>query len=221
MSNDYLLEDDSPNSNPFAPEIVRLNHSASREAKAILVHAYKQTRIFKYIFESQKPGYLQRVRASIRALMELHLDMHQEAIGLVVKGRLVGVALLGIPEMRVNLASHWGWRLKMIMTTGLNCTSRYIDYHQKVNEIAPFESFNQLPLLGIDSSFQGKGLGRLLLKSIIQIAFENPSSSGILLDTGEEAYLPFYEGLGFNILGKIDEGEFDEYVLFRENKCIE
>ncbi len=200
-------------------KIVRLDPGATTEAKVILYHAYRDEPTFKYLFDSSRAGYDQRVRATIRELIDLHFAHGQDVIGLSVDNRLVGIALVGSPTVRLNLAEQFNWRIRMMLTAGLSSTRRYIDYHKQVNAILPGGEHHELPLMGVDASHQKHGYGRLLLNAVEKLCSENPRSSGIGLDTGNAGYLNFYQSLGYEKVGEVKLGDFTETVLFKPRHC--
>lgn len=196
--------------------IVRLDGSATNEARSILYHAYRGEPTFQYLFDYRKPGYDQRIRATIRELIDLYFELEQDAIGVMVDDTLVAVAFIGDPELRMNLADQFSWRIRMVLTTGFASTRRYLDYHEKIRNLLPQPQAHQLPLMGVNPKYQNRGYGRLLLKTVEKLCAENPRGSGLVLDTGNSRFLPFYESEGFRSLGKIKLGDFEDHVLFRE-----
>lgn len=195
--------------------VVRLDVAALPEAKAILYRAYKHEPTFKYLFESKRPGYDQRVRATIRELIRLHFVTEQDVIGLALDNHLIAVALIGSPGVRLNLASQFNWRMRMMLTAGMDCTWRYIDYHKQIHNCLTDAQYHELPLIGVDSKYRNLGYGRQLMKSIESICRENPRSVGIALDTGNTRYLDFYKHLGYQVIGEVKLGELTESVLFK------
>ncbi|MBS8239194.1 GNAT family N-acetyltransferase [Marinobacter lipolyticus] len=210
------MSDGKDKNNKPEPVVVRLDDSARNEARSILFHAYQHEPTFQYLFDHRRPGYEQRVRATIRELVDLYLDLHQEAIGIMVNDTLVAVAYIGEPDLRLNLADQLSWRIRMVLTAGFASTRRYLDYHEKIKELLPQPLAHQLPLMGVNPKYQNRGYGRLLLSTVERLCAENPRGSGLVLDTGNSRYLPFYESEGFRSLGKIRLGDFEDHVLFRE-----
>lgn len=200
-------------------EIVRLDPAATNEAKAILYHAYKDEPTFKYLFDSERAGYDQRVRATIRELIDLHFSHKQDVIGLSVGNKLVAIALLGNPTVRLNLAEQFNWRIRMMLTAGLSSTRRYIEYHEQVKEMLPGSEHHELPLMGVDTQHQGKGYGRMLLNAVEKLSGESTRSCGIGLDTGNSRYIKFYESMGYKKVGEIKLGSVTETVLFKPRIC--
>lgn len=195
--------------------VVRLEHGAFTEAKAILYRAYKHEPTFKYLFESSRPGYDQRIRATIRELIDLHFRTHQDVIGLVLDNHLIAVALVGNPDTRLTLSKQWNWKFRMMLTAGMDCTWRYIDYHKQIHKCLPKGSHHELPLLGVDSKYRNLGYGKQLMQAIETICSENPRSGGIALDTGNSRYFKFYEQLGYKVIGEVKLGDIVEKVMFK------
>ncbi|MDX1599763.1 MAG: GNAT family N-acetyltransferase, partial [Marinobacter sp.] len=124
------MSDGKDNKSNPEPVIVRLDESARNEARSILFHAYLREPTFQYLFDHRRPGYEQRVRATIRELIDLYLELDQEAIGVMLDDTLVAVAFIGEPELRLNLTEQLSWRIRMVLTAGFACTRRYLDYHR-------------------------------------------------------------------------------------------
>jgi len=195
--------------------VVRLESGAFSEAKAILFRSYKHEPTFKYLFESDRPGYDQRVRATIRELINLHFSSKQDVIGLALDNHLIAVALVGSPDIRLSLSTQLNWRMRMMLTAGMDCTWRYIDYHKQVRKCLPSGHHHELPLLGVDSKYRNMGYGKQLMQAIEAVCMENPRSVGIALDTGNARYLGFYNRLGYETVGTVKLGEITENVLFK------
>ncbi len=195
--------------------VVRLEAGAFTEAKAILYRAYKHEPTFKYLFDAKRPGYDQRVRATIRELLSLHFANQQDVIGLALDSHLIAVALIGSPDMRLSVSSQFNWRMRMLLTAGFDCTSRYIDYHKQIHACLPSGHYHELPLLGVDSPYRNMGYGKQLLQSIERICRENPRSVGIALDTGNSRYISFFNEMGYETVGNVQLGDVTESVLFK------
>ncbi|WP_239985831.1 GNAT family N-acetyltransferase [Marinobacter salexigens] len=206
----------SNKNNQAQPVIVRLDVSALNEARSILYDAYRDEPTFQYLFNHRKPGYKQRVRATVRELVDLYFELNQESVGVMVNDTLVAVAFIGDPDLRLNLANQFSWRIRMVLTAGFASTRRYMHYHQRIREILPQPLAHQLPLMGVNPKYQNRGYGRLLLQAVQRLCAENPRGTGLVLDTGNSRYLPFYESEGFRSLGKIRVGGLEDHILFRE-----
>ena len=209
------------NKNSAEPVVVRLDETAASEAKSILFQAYRHEPTFQYLFDHRKPGYEQRVRATLRELVKLYFELNQDVIGVMLDETLVAVGFVGEPDLRLDLASQFNWRLRMILTAGFSSTNRYLDYHRQIMAALPEQSIHSLPLMGVHPKYQNRGFGRLLLETIERLCRDNPRSAGLVLDVGNTRYLNFYESLGFTNIGEIQLGSVREMILFRSLRAGE
>ncbi|NMZ70596.1 Acetyltransferase (GNAT) family protein [Pseudomonas peli] len=195
-------------------EVRMLDSGYAREARSLLYHAYRHDPTFAYLFEAERPGYDQRVRATVRELVQQHFAEDLPAIGLLIDDRLIGMALIAPPQRRMDITESWGWRMRMLLTTGFRCTKRYLEYHDAVIACLPPGPYHVLPLLGIHPEYQGKNLGEQLLEALHNWCAEDASSQGVVLDTGNSHYLDFYKRQGYEEIGEVAIGPIIEHVFF-------
>ena len=203
---------------PNSPAEVRLlDGGYAREARSLLYHAYRHDPTFAYLFEAERPGYDQRVRATVRELVQQHFSEDLPAIGLLIDDRLVGMELIAPPQRRMDITESWGWRMRMLLTTGFRCTKRYLEYHDAVIACLPPGPYHVLPLLGVHPEYQGKHLGEQLLEALHNWCAEDANSQGVVLDTGNAHYLEFYKRQGYEEIGEVAIGPIIEHVFFHPN----
>lgn len=195
-------------------EVRMLDSGYAREARSLLYHAYRHDPTFAYLFEAERPGYDQRVRATVRELVQQHFAEDLPAIGLLIDDRLIGMALIAPPQRRMDITESWGWRMRMLLTAGFRCTRRYLEYHDAVIACLPPGPYHVLPLLGIHPEYQGKHLGEQLLEALHNWCAEDAGSQGVVLDTGNGHYLDFYKRQGYEEVGVVAIGPVIEHVFF-------
>ncbi len=201
-------------------EIRQLDSGYSRETRALLYLAYRQEPSFAYLFESGRSGYDHRVKATIRALVKQHYLQDLPALGLFVADRLVGVALIAPPQRRLGITESWAWRIRMLMTTGLRCTQRYLEYYHAVLACVPSEAVHVLPLFGVHPDFQGRHYSERLLLALHDWCAQDRNSQGIVLDTGNGDYLEFYNRQGYEEIGEVAVGPVREHIFFHPNPQV-
>ncbi|HZX52812.1 GNAT family N-acetyltransferase [Pseudomonas sp. XK-1] len=200
---------------PNSPAEVRMLDSGyAREARSLLYHAYRHDPTFAYLFEADRPGYDQRVRATVRELVQQHFSEDLPAIGLLIDDRLIGMALIAPPQRRMDITESWNWRMRMLLTTGFRCTKRYLEYHDAVIACLPPGPYHVLPLLGVHPQYQGQHLGEQLLEALHNWCAEDTGSQGVVLDTGNSHYLDFYKRQGYQEIGEVAVGPIIEHVFF-------
>lgn len=202
-------------------EVRMLGDSYAREMRSLLYHAYRHEPTFAYLLESDRPGFDQRVRATIRELTHQHMLEELPVLGLVIDERLVAVALIAPPQRRLGITESWAWRMRMLLTTGFRCTKRYLEYHEAVLGCLPPGPYHVLPLIGVHPEFQGKHLGEQLLEALHAWCAEDGGSQGLVLDTGNARYLDFYRRHGYEEVGEVALGPIREHVLFHANPQTE
>jgi GNAT superfamily N-acetyltransferase len=201
-------------------EVRMLDGGYAREARSLLYHAYRHDPTFAYLFEAERPGYDQRVRATVRELVQQHFAEELPAIGLLIDDRLIGMALIAPPQKRMDITEGWGWRMRMLLTTGFRCTKRYLEYHDAVIACLPPGPYHVLPLLGVHPEYQGKNLGEQLLEALHNWCAEDASSQGVVLDTGNAHYLDFYKRQGYEEIGEVAIGPIIEHVFFHPSPQV-
>jgi GNAT superfamily N-acetyltransferase len=197
---------------PYAQQPRRSTHARCR--LRLLYHAYRHDPTFAYLFEAERPGYDQRVRATVRELVQQHFIEDLPAIGLLIDDRLIGMALIAPPQQRMDITESWAWRMRMLLTAGWRCTKRYLEYHAAVIACLPPGHYHLLPLLGVHPEYQGKHLGEQLLEALHNWCAEDASSQGVVLDTGNAHYLEFYKRQGYEEVGEVAVGPILEHVFF-------
>ncbi|WP_263145751.1 GNAT family N-acetyltransferase [Pseudomonas sp. RIT-PI-AD] len=195
-------------------QVRMLDSGYSREARSLLYHAYRHEPTFAYLFEADRPGYDQRVRATVRELVHQHFSEDLPGIGLLIDDRLVGLALIAPPQRRLDITESWFWRLRMLLSTGFRCTKRYLAYHDAVLACLPPGPYHILPLLGVHPQFQGQRLGEQLLEALHAWCAEDAGSQGVVIDTGNARYLEFYKRQGYEEIGEVAIGPIREHVFF-------
>lgn len=199
---------------PMPAEVRLLDSGYAREARSLLYNAYRHEPTFAYLFEADRPGYDQRVRATIRELVNQHLLQDQPALGLLLDDRLIAVALIAPPQRRLDVTESWAWRMRMLLTAGFRCTRRYLDYHAAVLGCLPPGAFHVLPLMGVHPQFQGQHYGEQLLEALHNWCAGDTASQGLVIDTGNARYLHFYERQGYEDIGQVAIGPVVEHVFF-------
>lgn len=198
---------------PMPAEVRLLDSGYARAARSLLYNAYRHEPTFAYLFEADRPGYDQRVRATVRELVNQHLLQDQPALGLLLDDRLIAVALIAPPQRRLDVTESWVWRMRMLLTAGFRCTRRYLDYHAAVLGCLPPGAFHVLPLMGVHPQFQGQHYEQLL-EALHNWCAADTASQGLVIDTGNARYLNFYERQGYEDIGQVAIGPVVEHVFF-------
>ncbi|TBU97622.1 GNAT family N-acetyltransferase [Phytopseudomonas dryadis] len=192
-----------------------LDGGYAREARSLLYQAYRHDPTFAYLFQAGRAGFDQRVRATVRELVQRHFNEELPAIGLLLDDRLIGMALIAPPRRRLEITESWLWRLRMVLSTGFGCTQRYLAYHDAVLASLPPGAYHVLPLIGIHPEYQGHRYGEQLLTALHEWCAQDSGSAGIVLDTGNARYLDFYRRHGYQEIGEVAVGPVVEHIFLQ------
>jgi ribosomal protein S18 acetylase RimI-like enzyme len=200
-------------------EIVRIDERFSRQARSLLFHSYIDDPTYRYLFDSERPGYKQRIRATLRELIRLHMDRGELIFGAIHKPeeRLLGVAFCSDQKLKTDISGQLLWRFKMILTAGLEGTKRFLKFFSEVQRSLPDKKHRMISLIGVHPEFQKQGLGKMLLESIHHIADQDVNSIGLFIDTDNNRYLEFYKSLNYEVFTELQVDQLQEFILFRPN----
>ncbi len=186
---------------PVSFELLGLGHLT--EVKSVLVDAYRHERTFQGLFEANRDGFEQRLRAFVREYCLQHFDQRQSVVGARLDGRLVGVALLCEPSHQGALNASRRARLGLALTVGIRCAKRYLTYQDQLRAVMPDSPWCYLPLVGVLESHRGLGVGAGLLNDVWSRVERIPGATGIALGSGAAAAASFYQNLGFEPVGQM------------------
>lgn len=202
---------------PEPASVCLLDSSYGAEAASLLYRAYRNGATFRWLMDSGRPGYEHRLRTTLRELLRNHIAEQRPALGLVQNDRLIGIALVSPPERRLEVTESWGWRWRMLLSAGRRATRRYLDFHAAVMACVPPGPHHLLPLFGVLPEYQGQGYGEQLLAALHDWCAQDPTSHGIVLDTGNHRYMAFYRRNGYQEIGEVHLGPVREHVFFHPN----
>ncbi|RRJ84714.1 hypothetical protein [Aestuariirhabdus litorea] len=199
---------------PQNVQIIQLNLSWKREARAVLFNAYRECPLYQRLFSSEVEGFVQRLRSGIREMCSIYFDSDDLILGLLVNDRLSGVAVL-CPPNRKRLADIFSWRWKMFLTAGFGCTERINEYQARVAN--HLHNCYQVPLIGINAEQRHLGLGKQLFDEIHRQVESDRSARGVVIDTANPYYLDYFAAQGYQVIETLSIDGLEEKILLRPN----
>ncbi len=187
------------------------------EAVGVLVAAFEDDPLMRYLFDGAQAPYLDCLTALHRFACLVRLELDWPLIGVEVDGALAGVLGVTMPEDDV-----WPDSLREIysgfgLVAGETAVQRLEAYSDLADGGRPTEPHHHVGMIGVHPSYQGKGLGRSLIDAVQAMSEAHPTSTGVALDTENPASRAFYEHCGYCVTDEFDFNGITVWIMFRPN----
>lgn len=199
-------------------KIVYLQAEDLKLAVSLTWQAYQEDSVFKEIFQSETPGYEQRLRAAIREEIGALWEAQDPMIGLFDGERLLGVACVVAPESTLEHGRFWHWRLKMLLSAGYVSSQQLIQKDNDMRQALPGKQLHLLSFIAIQPNHQQKGLGQFLLRAVGVIADESTMSDGIAALVTAEQYENLFLTEQYQLVDNINIGSVAARLYFCEKE---
>ena len=170
------------------------------EALGPLCEAFADYPVMRHVL-GPDGDYRARLRTLIGFFLAARVFRKDPILALHSGGEVSGVAICTLPggtappELQEARESAWA-------TLGDDARERYDQWGRVWEPLAVAEPNIHVNMLGVPPRFQGRGLGRALLERVHDMSRDHPDSVGITLTTESAANVPFYERLGYRIVGR-------------------
>lgn len=175
--------------------IIAATESDLDETLTCLADAFAKDPITGYLMQIG-PGYRERVTQFfsllIRARLALGMPVLVAEDDSGIHGAVMGYSTLR-PTWPKELAEEWDRFERSI--PGL--PERMAVYDGLAEHGKPATPHYYLGVIGSDPKLHGRGIGTQLIKSFCEISAGDRLSSGVYLETAQEANLSFYNRIGF------------------------
>jgi GNAT superfamily N-acetyltransferase len=176
-------------------------------AASLLFQSYHDDPVFLDIFNSEKEGYEQRIRASIREELSAFWQAKQPMVGLFLGDSMVGVACLNSPDDSIGSERFWHWRLKMLLSAGYFSTKQMIEKEEKVMAAVPLKKFHMLSFIAIHPLHQNHGFGQYLMAAVDTVLKEHSDSEGVAVYATTGKFKAFFEEANYEFIKDVSVGE--------------
>jgi GNAT superfamily N-acetyltransferase len=145
--------------------------------------------------------YADRLRTLVGFFLTARVLRNDPMLAVYGGPEVTGVAICTLPGLPgppdLEEARAWTWgRL------GGDARERYEEWIRIWTPINVSEPNIHVNMLGVPPRFQGRGLGRLLLEGVHAMSREHPESTGVSLTTESAENVPFYQRLGYRLVGR-------------------
>ena len=193
--------------------ICRLKRDEKKEAVSVLVSAFYDYPVMRYILKNAGTHYDARLNAVLTFYTEARFAKGAPVLGVHEDGLLVGVALVDESSLKpwASLPAALD-SLKQII--GDEAYSR-LELYEKVTAAAePQNRHYFLGMLAVRNEMQGKGYSRILLDEVKRMSSSDARSTGVCLTTEDVANVRLYQHFGYQVISESDIEELHSWCMF-------
>lgn len=204
-------------------DLIYLQQDDLAPAASLLFSAYQHDPLFQSIFQINKEGYEQRLRAAIREELAVFFEHQQPMFGLFNHETLEGVVCMTRPGGNFGPERFWHWRLRMLLTAGFVSTKQMLEKERIIAEAMPVKNYHMLTFIAVHPNYQQQGLGDLLVHAARNELERDPNSAGIALLATRPDYAKFFASRGFHELRSVAVGDIKGQLMFltRDDQQLE
>ena len=182
------------------PRIERLTEDAREVVVDVLCHSFREYPVMRFVL-GPDGDHEERLRSLIEFFTDVRFAMEWPVLGVVVGEEVVAVALVNEPHDKTFLERFQEGLDRVKAQLGEAAFHRLGRFEgaAEVNESRELHYF--VGMLGVLPEEQGRGYARLLLEYVRRLS-EDAGCAGVALSTEDPANVPFYEYMGFEVVGQ-------------------
>jgi len=143
----------------------------------------------------------QIVRDFFTILMEARLALGMPVLVASEDGRAIG-AVMGYDTTRLEWQPQHARKFVDLEAKHPGLPERFARADHVMAEFRPSLLHHYLGVVGVSSEAQGRGVGRSLINSFLSLSEKDVQSLGTFLETANSRNVPYYESMGFQVLGE-------------------
>ena len=185
------------------------------EAAEVLARAFAADSIVAQFVPLELPDRHAALRLLCKSACMARLSLHQPLIGAEWNNKIVAVACVKTtftPTEPESMKRMWKSVAEAIGDKGAKRLDEFVATREK--HLPPRKHY-YLVALGVDPEYQSMGFGRLLLERVVDVAREDSTAAGVMLETDGEKNLVFYERNGFATASKEDFNGVEVLFMYR------
>jgi GNAT superfamily N-acetyltransferase len=194
-------------------EICRLKNEEKKEAVSVLVSAFYDYPVMRFILKNAGGNYDSKLDAVLSFYTEARFAKGAPVLGVRENETLVAVALVDQSSLKpwASLRTSLAELEKMI---GNEAYARLELYERITGAAEPKNPHYFLGMLAVRKEHQGKGYSRILLDEVRNMSLSDAHSTGVCLTTEDEANVRLYQHFGYQVISESDIEELHSWCMF-------
>lgn len=178
-----------------------LSENNSSEVVSVLSDAFYDYPVMRYVL-GNKDNYKERLHKLVGFFVEARVLRKEPMLGVYnSENILVAAAIVTLPGNIPSPEKLIERRKILWQELGSEEQKRYEFYGNAAGALQPPQPHHHLNMIGVVPKYKGKGLARMLIDAIEELAPTHPNSSGLSLNTETESNVKLYLHLGYRLIG--------------------
>jgi len=178
----------------------RLSRGDADEVTRVLCDAFAGYPVMRHVLgDTAEAG--PRLERLIGLFVMARALRGEPMFGIGPTGQLMAAAIVSYPGRGMTPPEFGRLRDAVFTELGTDTLARYEAYGEATRPFEMPEPHIHLNMIGVRRHRHGTGLGRLLIEEVHRLSAADPDSTGVTLTTENPANVPFYEHLGYRIIG--------------------
>jgi ribosomal protein S18 acetylase RimI-like enzyme len=183
-----------------APTVERLDEGAADEIVSALADAFRGYPVMRFVLGDDDE---ERLHTLVRIFVMGRVMRGEPLLGVRHAGELIAAAIASFPDGSPAPPAFLALRAELWERLGASAQRRYDAYVAAASGF-PFDFPHvHLNMVGVRPGVRGSGHARRLIDEVRRISRERPGSEGVTLTTEDPTNVPFYQKLGFNLVGQV------------------
>lgn len=193
--------------------IRRMRADERDDVVAVLAAAFADYPVMRHVLGVDPAAEPEGLRALVGFFADVRFAMAWPVLGLELEGELVAAALVNEPTDGTFLERFTDGLARLRDALGAEAYGRLEDFEHASEGNEPDEPHYFVGMVGVHPGHQRKGYGRALLSYVHDMA--GRAGCGVALSTEDARNVPFYEALGYRVIGEADVGEIHTWGFWR------
>lgn len=204
--------------------ISKLEKADVKEVARLLVDAFSNEELTKFVHNKKKDKYNKIF--SLLGELKLNLFLETSQICLVAKR---SEKIVGCVVLKTNDISFFQ-KVKTFFPKSIFFIIPFIKSVNFKNAIIASKlikiqkdlekPYYTLEMIGVDSEYRGKGIGKILLSSVDEAMLENQDIIGVYLFTADKKSKAIYENKGYELIEKNQSENISVYHMFKKVRGV-
>ena len=192
--------------------VERLTQEAREAVVDVLCASFSGYPVMQFVLGPEE-GQEERRRSLIGFFTDVRFAMEWPVLGVMAGERLVAAALINEPHDRSFLERFREGLARVRQELGEAAFTRLERFEKASEGNEPPARHYFVGMLGVLPSEQGRGHARVLLEHVRQLS-KDAGCAGVALSTEDAENLPFYEHMGFEIVGQASVDDLSTWSLW-------